>query len=255
MNQDEFYLTLLSNSSMNYFPDNKTTKFSTQLPKRIRLTGQWVVGIAEIQYPCSILSVSDTDNLIYYRVQYHDEYCKEDYIEKMLKNAGNCFKENETCMVYNDKRAWYVFRISAGDYENILSIIQVINQHEVIKKLLNFEYNKTTKRVSLNMKDEVAFLGLSQRLCIQLRYEPRINMAKYPRPLHPANIWIGLPSQMFVYVDIVEPQFVGDVLSQLLRIINITSDTYNYSSHKCVIFSHTHYVPVMRKEFEIWKWI
>ncbi|KAF2888693.1 hypothetical protein ILUMI_17479, partial [Ignelater luminosus] len=140
----------------------------------------------------------DTDNLIYFRVQYHDEYCNEAYIKQMSGLALNYFKEDETRMMYRDKAAWYACRIPAGDYENIQSIIKVINQHEIIQKLLNFEYDKTTKRVSLNMKDEVAFLGLSQRLCIQLEYEPGINIAKYPRPLHPANIWVGLPTQMLV---------------------------------------------------------
>lgn len=50
MNNQSFYLTLLSNSSMEYFPENKTTIFSTKLPKPIILEGEWSVGVVEFQY-------------------------------------------------------------------------------------------------------------------------------------------------------------------------------------------------------------
>ena len=46
----DFYLTLPSNSSMDYFPDNTMTRYTTKLPKRIQLEGDWEVGLAEIQY-------------------------------------------------------------------------------------------------------------------------------------------------------------------------------------------------------------
>ena len=46
-----FYLTLPSNSYMNYFPDNTLTNYTTRLPQMIDLDGSWEVGVAEIQYP------------------------------------------------------------------------------------------------------------------------------------------------------------------------------------------------------------
>ena len=45
--ESEFYVTLLSNSSMQYFPDNKTSNFLTKLPKTLQLDGEWEVGLAE----------------------------------------------------------------------------------------------------------------------------------------------------------------------------------------------------------------
>ena len=48
-----FYLTLPSNSSMDYFPDNTLTHFTTRLPQMIDLDGSWEIGLAEIQYPHS----------------------------------------------------------------------------------------------------------------------------------------------------------------------------------------------------------
>lgn len=51
MEKDQFYITLPSNSSMQFFPDNRTCCFITQLPRTIQLTGDWEVGLAEIHYP------------------------------------------------------------------------------------------------------------------------------------------------------------------------------------------------------------
>ena len=43
--------TLPSNSSMQYFPDNKRSKFVTKLSRTLQLDGEWEVGLAEIVYP------------------------------------------------------------------------------------------------------------------------------------------------------------------------------------------------------------
>src|SRR5260221_3059333 len=46
-----FYLTLPSNSSQQFFPDNTLTEFTTKLPSTIELTNEWEVGLAEIMFP------------------------------------------------------------------------------------------------------------------------------------------------------------------------------------------------------------
>lgn len=47
---NEFYLTLLSNSSHNYFPNNTLANFHTKLPTKLFLSDEWVVGLAEISF-------------------------------------------------------------------------------------------------------------------------------------------------------------------------------------------------------------
>ena len=49
--ESEFYVTLPSDSSMQYFPDNKTSNFVTKLSRTLQLNGEWGVGLAEIDYP------------------------------------------------------------------------------------------------------------------------------------------------------------------------------------------------------------
>ena len=57
--ESEFYVTLPSNSSVQYFPDNKTSNFVTKLPRTLQLDGEWEVGPPEIDYPHTWYNIND----------------------------------------------------------------------------------------------------------------------------------------------------------------------------------------------------
>ena len=46
-----FYLTLPSNSSSKYFPNNTLTHFVTKLHNDVSLSGDWEVALVDIMYP------------------------------------------------------------------------------------------------------------------------------------------------------------------------------------------------------------
>ena len=48
---DQFQVVLPSNSSMRYFPDNKTNDYTTKLPLTHRLAGEYEAALIDIQYP------------------------------------------------------------------------------------------------------------------------------------------------------------------------------------------------------------
>ena len=50
---EEFYVTLPSNSSSAYYPNNTISDFTTKLFKPIDLTGKWEVALTEISFPHS----------------------------------------------------------------------------------------------------------------------------------------------------------------------------------------------------------
>ncbi|GFY46538.1 uncharacterized protein TNIN_475211 [Trichonephila inaurata madagascariensis] len=63
-----FYVTLTSDSSVNFFPENKISHFKTQLPSPVCLNGEWEVGLSEIIYLHSWLNVNETNNYFRYKV-------------------------------------------------------------------------------------------------------------------------------------------------------------------------------------------
>ena len=57
-----FYLTLPSNSSMNYYPNNTLANYVTNLPHSFNFPGEWEVGPSEIQFPISWYNVTDRES-------------------------------------------------------------------------------------------------------------------------------------------------------------------------------------------------
>ena len=55
---NHFYVTLPSDSSIKYYPNNTVAHFTTKLPHRIRLDGDYEVGLAEFIYPHSWFNFS-----------------------------------------------------------------------------------------------------------------------------------------------------------------------------------------------------
>jgi hypothetical protein len=48
---DHFYLTLPSDAYVNYYPGNTASHFVAKLPERVRLEGNYEVGLSEFIYP------------------------------------------------------------------------------------------------------------------------------------------------------------------------------------------------------------
>lgn len=224
MNKESFYLTLLSNSSMEYFPDNKTTNFSTKLPKVIKLEGEWLVGVVEFQYPCTMFTVQDHENVI--------------YITKSMIMPS----EDKPSTVHYKKH------IPATSYANVEHILKALSG---IGESIKFRYDEITKFVSVSALDKnITSITLSPKLSLQLGYEPNKNLLDRNFGKCPANLHLGLPSQLFLYCDIIDPQIVGDVMTPLLRVISLDPSKYIYGANKMHVFSPPHYLPVMRREFD-----
>ena len=70
-----FYMTLLSDGSMESFPTNTTAQFKTLLPHTMDLTdGEWEVGLTEMMYSANLKNVSDAE--AYVDVLIPDPYTK-----------------------------------------------------------------------------------------------------------------------------------------------------------------------------------
>lgn len=55
---------------------------------------------------------------------------------------------------------------------------------------------------------------------------------------------------MMLYCDLIEPQFVGYDLCQIVKIINTTEALMEFGTPSHRSFQKIHYVPVLKKEFD-----
>ena len=64
---EDFYPTLLSDSSLNMFPDNKQSEFTVRLDHPIHIGKErWEVALVEIATPSEILHITEENNFFFF---------------------------------------------------------------------------------------------------------------------------------------------------------------------------------------------
>lgn len=211
-----FHLTLPSDNSKNYFPDNKVSHFITRLPKCLELTGKWVVGISEIIFPHTWYNVNETNNLVEYILA-----------EKSLK-----------------------FRISPGFYPTVPDILNAISV-KLLENKINFTFNEVTKRVQIKVTGDASVIlhpGMAELLGFD---SMEIGTEEEGAEISMESPYIPDPCARYrvlmIYTDIIEPQIVGDILAPLLKIVNVSGKD---GEMVLVQYDRPHYLPVSRKTIE-----
>src|SRR5688572_29592040 len=98
-----FYMTLPSNSSMHYYPNNTVTHYMTRLENGIALSGDWEVKLVELQYQHTWFNLEIGEgHFIYSQFVYTDDDSK-DFFHKMLN-------------------------LTPGYYDTVSDLVQTINE-------------------------------------------------------------------------------------------------------------------------------
>jgi len=230
-----FYLTLPSNSSMLYYPNNTLTHYTTRLANAISLSGEWEVGLVEIQYQHSWANLEKMEG----RFTYLQE---GKYVED--KPRGFLTK---------------TLRLSPGYYETPAVLVESIN--DLIKEAAcgakyeaypRFRYNPVTKRVNgdIAARSRIQFSGA---LCSMLGIGGRQNAIENEddnnfewKAANACDINRGF-SSMYVYCNVLEHVPIGDTKASLLRIVRVT-DKGGQNVH--TIYEKPLYVPLQLKSFD-----
>lgn len=206
----EFHILFLSNACLQYF-DNTTSSFETILAQNIELKGKWEAAVLEIAYPYAIQNISEPNSYFY---------------------------------ISSDKQK-ITLTIPHGYYESPLSLITKINK--LIKKQLKIEEQffsltpdgrvKLTPKISnastlsrkFSYRIEIPLmlanqLGFPERLEKFLFGNDATEISKeISSPLR-CNPDLGVPSLLFIYSNIIAPQYTGDAHVPLLRTIPVKRD-------------------------------
>jgi hypothetical protein len=215
-----FYLTLPSNSSMSYYPNNTLTHFMTKLPSRINLEGDWEVGLTEMQYPHSWYNV----------------------------------KEEDTRQVVNNGTEGKFIDISEGYYDSLESLTTLINKTIIAQtkdKVAQVYYNPFNQKVVVDIKPN-GQLCLTNGVKALLGYNTsqgtflgETNGMLFKSP-NTVQTDLGMYA-FYVYSDITEPRVVGDSMVPLLRTVPIAG---KHGESVVKYFQNIDYVPVMKKSFD-----
>lgn len=228
---NDFFITLLSNSSMNFFPDNKTSSFTVQLPEKITLNGSWSVGIAEIHYNYNFFNVTPNNNRI-----------------TVVKKDSD--------LTENSLQPFHAIELTPGYYGSVANLVEIVNKqmknHWLASGLL-ISIDPTNNRTIVNKQsvykklDNISFQG---RLALQLGFEPEENILNHELSPYIGNTYFGVPDQMLIYTDIIEPTYIGHEKAYVLKIVNTNVNTYKFGDICYKEYTHIHYMRMQKREFE-----
>lgn len=233
--QEDFYMMLLSNSSMRYFPENKSTHFVTKLPRHVHLEGQWAVSLIDIHVPLNFQNVSKEEKnrcMSYARAG----RLSDDEIDTKFFLHPGLYKDMEELLDELNTRthdSHVEFYLKPGFFVGVR------------KKCGNDVCNASKHR-----------FRLSQSLGKILGFEPSTTAHSMfvddgeVLSDFPANLNANLPTSLLVYTDICQPFILGDVYAKLLRIVPLDLSHYTYGRTLSVNFSRSVYVPLMCSNFE-----
>ena len=213
MGSGQFYMTLPSNASMSVFPNNTLSDYKVKLPEHLDLTGNWEVGLASITYPHTWFNLQKLEGHFYY-------------------NGGDDIMT--------------VGLVPEGYYRSVSEVISAINREITGVKDMSVQLDKRSQKVTV-------ILGKSQILYFRkemgnmLGFGGEIKLTKTTTAPYVSNLNIRLQS-LYVYLNIVESQIVGDVRAPLLRIVPAQGKdgeiiTLNYDNPQ--------YMPLSTRDFEV----
>ena len=237
---NNFYLTLLSDSSLSTFSKNTQCDFKVKLDHSIQIEkDNWEVGLVEVITPTEVNNITKENNYVILR--FTDR--------KMCEDIDNCTKY----VSYVDQKIY----IQNGYYASPRHLV------EEIQKIINFRYGLTLKnsnatitisygensaRVKLDVQDptkvQIIFpKAIAEILGVDRNYfDKPVGNEKY---IFRYGVDLNTKiHQLYIYSDLASYTFIGDVTAPILRVLPFESKRENNHLHQeCV---NVHYVPVAK---------
>ena len=246
-----FYLTLPSNSSMDYYPDNHAANFKTKLAHEFRLDdGAWEVGLSEIHFTNNYQTVNDNSIWMTYSTpDYETQKTKEFLASKMKPGTSGAY-------VFKPPKT-HEIALAAGLFASNEEFIRQLNvriekffRHELREEdvPLEVEYNSARKRATVAVKEIGGTVRLSRMLenIFGFEQESVFRGRSQVESGKSMDIYQNFKS-IFVYCDLAAARPVGDSVSPLLRTLAINNQRTEVFHQ---IFNKPHYIPLSRNAFD-----
>ena len=258
---EHFYLVLPSNSPNIYF-ENTSANFKVKLPKTLKLSGEWLVGLAEFSYTYRWYNLETDENIMakYFEnghLKLIEGRIPQGYYEinqliatinRVLKIICDKIEAPEFDVVKRklDKRVYVDF----GQYKNTLVYPEL--SHKLCymlgfnKRILDDLGNNQLLSYVIQAELDLRNLGIKKELWESTTTIPE-EIISYTAP-DTYDISGGIHT-LLMYCDIVVPHLVGDSKTQLIRNIEIPN-RLSYGDQVHLKFDEIFYHKLITKEFE-----
>ena len=219
-----FYLTLPSDSSSKFYPENSTASFKTKLSDRIDLNEEYEVGLAQFIYPYSWYNFNNEDQSMF--ITFHSE---------------------------DGKAVKHVFK--SGQFPNENAFLNILNQWIEKLKITGFRFNWDLwqRKVQLHIQNTGRSVYMSKAFATRLGFE-----SEGPYKAAAGEGWTQFNAErtfdlhaglrlIYLYSDIVSHTLVGDAKVPLLRVC-VTEG--QYGEMVSTTFTDPHYIPLARSALD-----
>jgi len=247
----QFYLTLPSNSSMDIYPDNKTSNFIVNLPNALELNNRnWEVGFSEIQFPHLWYNISKGRNTIkrvvtnptteelnyFFPIEEGKDVAKETEKRKQLLSR----KPDDMTIEYKID-----INIPEGYYSSIEQLISILQRQESGNpNPIHYSYNPISRRsiIQTSNQTKLYFQNSDIARCLGFKSDHVTGntVSEFTSTVKKYN-------SIYVYTDIIQNQNVGDYKVPLLRVVPVIS---LYGENSCVRYDRPHFIPISRHNIQ-----
>ena len=265
---NNFIVNLRSNDSIDKFPDNVVSDFCVKMSNPIELKGQWQVGLSEIHYTNSIKKM---ELELFYSLEIEYRNVDHSPISNIINDTieFNTIKSLYNRALNNNYISEILAKINRDsnfleakrDESNNDIITITLKSNEAIFKYL--EKKKTRNQKNTESVNENVLMDPSQQKYIRIKtlslsnhlrfvlgmefmeYENVTNIKGLKTPYYPSH-----PTSLFIHSDIIEHQYVGSDMLQLLRSVAMDRSAKNKNNRLQVIFSNPYFMNVNRNYIE-----
>ena len=214
----EFYVTVKSNDSMEYFPSNTPSDFYIKLPYSMTLGGDWDVAVSQVWIDKMWFNVEDAHVTI-------TEITKD----------GTHTGENVTK------------QLDDGYYSDIVELLNTLNECTLLndRQVCEFEFNHKTHKVQIRVLDGFKLL-ISPKLrdiigCETVGVMGKQTLGKCVN-LHVRN------SLLYICTDIVSGQICSDTTSGVVKVVGTKQYNFGEVIYDCNI---TNYARIRVDSFDV----
>ena len=220
----DFYLTLPSNNSMEYYPENTLAQFTSRLPIAINLSGDWEVGLVEIQYPTTGSMYQPWKGIAPLRFGLQPLLMKMDLLSDALFTS-------ERATIPISMICWQIQEKTNEALSDVNNSIRL--NHDGITRKISVTFSRPW---SLSLPMHIRkIIGLTRG-----SWDATNLNGGEVSDLDPVD-------SLFVYCDVLEHRVVGDSQVPLLRIVPVEGRNDELVTR---IYENVHYVRLQRKTFQ-----